>query len=115
MLQPERGREGNSNSLSAFSELRDAVQAQGLLKRQPWYYSGMVVLLSGLLVCGMVAFFLTPVFPLQLANAVLLAFVFGQLGLLGHDAGHNQIFASRRWNTILGRICGNLLLGMGLD
>ena len=71
--------------------------------------------LTSLLACGVAALLTKPVVPLQMADALLLAFVFGQLGLLGHDAGHNQVFASRRWNTILGRICGNLLLGMGLD
>ncbi len=71
--------------------------------------------LSSLLACSLAVLFVLPAFPLQLINAVLLAFVFAQLGLLGHDAGHNQVFASGPWNTALGRICGNLLLGMGLD
>lgn len=73
-----------------------------------------MLLLASLLACGAAALFKTSAFPLQLADAVLLAFVFAQLGLLGHDAGHNQVFASARLNTMLGRICGNLLLGMGL-
>src|SRR5690349_15825503 len=71
--------------------------------------------LCGLLACGLAALFVLRALPLRLIDAALLAFVFAQLGLLGHDAGHNQVFASRRWNTVLGRICGNLLLGMGLD
>ena len=70
--------------------------------------------LFALLAFSLGALFVLPRFPLQLINAAFLAFVFAQLGLLGHDAGHNQVFGSRRWNTILGRVCGNLLLGMGL-
>src|SRR4051794_33413839 len=96
-------------------ELKDTLRAEGLLDKQPWYYAGMMLALSALLVCGMAVLFLKPPFPLQLADAVLLAFVFGQWGLLGHDAGHNQVFESRRGNTILGQICGNLVLGMGLS
>ena len=104
-----------SPSGQTYSDLKATIRARGFLRKQPWYYSGTTLLLAGLLACGVAALFVLPVFPLQLVNAVFLAFVFAQLGLLGHDAGHNQVFASRRWNTTLGRICGNLLLGMGLN
>jgi len=107
--------EMNPSSRQAYAELKATIRARGLLDKQPWYYGGMILTLSSLLACSVAALFVAPVFPLQLVNAVVLAFVCAQLGLLGHDAGHNQVFASRRWNTILGRVCGNLLLGMGLD
>ena len=48
----------------------------------------------------------------QIAVAVLLTVVFAQLGFLGHDAGHQQIFASRKWNYVLGVTCGNLAIGL---
>jgi len=101
--------------LSSYSELKAAIRAEGLLEKQPWYYARTMLALFGLLSISLGALFMLPGFPLQLINAALLAFVFAQLGLLGHDAGHDQVFASRRWNTFLGRLCGNLLLGMGLD
>jgi fatty acid desaturase len=110
----DSSREDSMHPLTSYSELRATIRAQGFLNKQPLYYAGMMLALLGLLACGAATLFVTSALPLQLANAVFLAFVFGQLGLLGHDAGHNQVFASRRWNTILGRICGNLLLGMGL-
>jgi fatty acid desaturase len=44
--------------------------------------------------------------------AGFLAFVFTQLGFLGHDAGHKQIFASRRANYVLGLLHGNLAIGL---
>ena len=100
--------------LSTYGDLKGLVRAEGCLNKQAFYYTGTTLALSASLAGGMAALFLQPGFPLQLVNAVFLAFVFGQLGLLGHDAGHNQVFASRRWNTVLGRVCGNLLLGMGL-
>ena len=100
--------------LSPYSELKATVRAQGLLDKQSWYYARAMLGLFGLLALSLGALLVLPRFPMQLINAVFLAFVFGQLGLLGHDAGHNQVFASRRWNTILGQVCGNLLLGMGL-
>jgi fatty acid desaturase len=48
----------------------------------------------------------------QMAVAVLLAVVFAQLGFLGHDAGHRQIFATRQSNYVLGVACGNLAIGL---
>jgi fatty acid desaturase len=101
--------------LSSYGELKAAVRSRGLLDKQPWYYAGTMLALCSLLACGLAALYVLRALPLRLIDAALLAFVFAQLGLLGHDAGHNQVFASRRWNTILGRICGNLLLGMGLE
>ncbi|MGH2365684.1 MAG: fatty acid desaturase family protein [Chloroflexota bacterium] len=113
--QLDAGRDESMHALSPYRELKATVLAAGLLRKQPWYYFGLILALFSLLSCGLAALFVTPAFPLQLADAVFLAFVFTQLGLLGHDAGHNQVFNSHRWNTILGRVCGNLLLGMGLD
>ena len=44
--------------------------------------------------------------------AAFLAVVFGQIGFLGHDAGHRQVFASHRANYALGVLCGNLGIGL---
>ena len=41
-----------------------------------------------------------------------LAAVFGQAGFLGHEAGHRQIFRSRRGNGLVGLVYGNLLIGL---
>ena len=48
----------------------------------------------------------------QLITAALLSIAFGQVAFLGHDAGHQAIFASRRANDALGRSFGNLLVGL---
>ena len=37
---------------------------------------------------------------------------FTQAAFLGHDGGHQQMFASRRANDLLGRAMGNLLVGL---
>ena len=39
---------------------------------------------------------------LQLLNAVFLAFILVQIGFVGHDVGHQQVFRSSRHNDILG-------------
>ena len=48
----------------------------------------------------------------QLAVAAFLAVVFTQIGFLGHDAGHRQIFRSRRANDLVGLLHGNLAIGL---
>ena len=47
-----------------------------------------------------------------LAVAPLLGVLFTQLGFIGHDAGHNQVFGTRRRNRILGLAAGNALIGL---
>jgi len=48
----------------------------------------------------------------QLAVAAYFAVVFAQLGFLGHDAGHQQLFATRRWNDRVGTVVSNLGVGL---
>jgi fatty acid desaturase len=48
----------------------------------------------------------------QLIIAVVFGMVWGQLAFLGHDAGHQAIFGQRRWNDVLGRVLGNVLVGL---
>ena len=38
--------------------------------------------------------------------------MFTQLGFVGHDAGHQEVFRSRRANRLLGFAVGNVLIGM---
>jgi fatty acid desaturase len=47
-----------------------------------------------------------------LAVAALAGFTFTQLGFIGHDAGHNQVFGTRRRNRLLGLAVGNVLIGL---
>jgi len=98
-----------------YRDLKKIVKSSGLLRKQPFYYSAKAALLFGLFGCSLAILCLTRSLPVQALNAVLFAFVFAQFGLLGHDAGHNQIFRKPRANTLFGRICGNLVLGMDLD
>ena len=47
-----------------------------------------------------------------LAVAAFLGVMFTQLGFVGHDAGHQQVFRTRRANQVLGLTVGNVLIGM---
>jgi fatty acid desaturase len=98
--------------ISDYAELKRLIKEAGLLGKQPIYYAmKMVLLLSMLTLSVLVVFFVQP-FWLQLLNAVFLAFVTTQLGLLGHDAGHRQVFHATWKNDLVGLIAGNFLIGM---
>jgi fatty acid desaturase len=47
-----------------------------------------------------------------LGAAAFLGVMFTQLGFVGHDAGHQQVFRSRRANGLLGLAVGNALIGL---
>ena len=97
---------------SEYAELsRQVRQAHLLDRRMPYYYT-KIALTATALVAGWTAFVLIGNSWDQLGVAVFLAIVFGQIGFLGHDAGHRQIFASRRANYALGILCGNLATGL---
>ena len=44
--------------------------------------------------------------------AAFLAVVFTQIGFLGHDAGHRQVFSTRRASYVTGILLGNLGIGL---
>src|SRR4029453_15284272 len=51
----------------------------------------------------------------QLLVAAYLAVVFTQIAFVGHDAGHRQLFRSRRANDLVGLLHANLLVGVSFD
>jgi fatty acid desaturase len=97
---------------SDYSELSRRIKQAGLLRRRPAYYAAKSATTAVLLAAGWTAFFLLGNSWWQLVTAVFLAFAFTQIAFLGHDAGHRQIFATRRANRLLGLVLGNLLIGV---
>jgi fatty acid desaturase len=97
---------------SDYSELSRRIKQAGLLRRRPAYYAAKSASTAVLLVAGWTAFFLLGDSWWQLVTAVFLAFAFTQIAFLGHDAGHRQIFGTRRANGLLGLVLGNLLIGV---
>jgi fatty acid desaturase len=88
------------------------VLAAGLLAKRRGYYRVRIGVVLGLWVAGWAGFALLGRSWWQLAIAAFLAVVFAQVGFLGHDAGHRQVFTSRRSNDRLGLLCANLLIGL---
>ena len=95
-----------------YAELKRRIKRQGLLDKQPLYYTTHILLIGGLLALSVTFLVLIDSLWLQLLNATFLAFVFTQISFLGHDATHRQMFRSVRKNNIAGTIFWNLLLGM---
>ena len=89
-------------------QIRDA----GLLGRRPGYYSVKIVLTIAVFVAGWVTFVMVGNSWATLAVAAFLGVMFTQLGFVAHDAGHQQIFRSRRANWLLGLAVANALIGL---
>ncbi len=99
---------------SDFAHLAASIKQAGLLSRRRGYY--YVRISANLLVYAgaWVAFALLGDSWWQLAVAFVLAVMTTQLAFIGHDAGHKQIFTSRRWNDIAGYVHSGLV-GVSYD
>lgn len=104
---PGTGRQG-----SDYAVLSRQVRQAGLLDRRPVYYSLKIGANLLLLAGGWAALLVIGESWWQLLVAAFLAVIFTQTAFIGHDAGHQQIAGSKRVNDLLGRVHGNLLVGL---
>lgn len=95
-----------------FRALAVQIRQAGLFERRPGYYSLKIVLTITSVAAGWAALLLLGDTWATLGVAALLGVMFTQLGFLGHDAGHQQVFRSRRANRLLGLAVGNALIGL---
>jgi fatty acid desaturase len=95
-----------------FHHLTLELRRAGLFKRRLGYYWPKVVLTVAAFGAGWAGFFLLGDSWATLAIAAFLGVTATQIGFLGHDAGHGQIFKSRRANRLLGLGIGNALIGL---
>jgi fatty acid desaturase len=110
--QPVLARLTPDTSNNEYAELKQLIKKRGLLDKQPIYYTFRIALLLGLFLLGLVFFLTVHNGWLQLVDAVYLAFVYTQIGLLGHEAGHRQMFRKSWKHDLVGLIGGNFLVGM---
>ena len=97
---------------SDYAQLSKQIKQAGLMRRRPGYYTAKIVITVGLFAAGWVGFVLLGRSWYQLLIAAFLAVAFTQVAFLGHDAGHRQIFRTRKANDLLGFVHGNLLVGL---
>lgn len=87
---------------SDFAELCRTITGAGLLDRRRGYYVAKISLNLVALAGTCVAFVYIGNSWWQLFIAAFLALMFTQLSFIGHDAGHKQIFRTRRANDLVG-------------
>jgi fatty acid desaturase len=97
---------------ASFHALALQVRAMGLLDRRRGYYRVKITLTIFAFFAGWALFVVVGNSWTTLAVAPLVGMMFTQLGFIGHDAGHNQVFGTRRRNRMLGLIVGNALIGL---
>jgi fatty acid desaturase len=97
---------------SEYTQLSRQIKQAGLLDRRRGWYAARIGLNLALLTAGWAAFVILGDSWWQLLTAAYLAVVFTQLAFLGHDAGHRQLFRSRRANDQVGLLHANLLTGI---
>ncbi|SFQ69803.1 Fatty acid desaturase [Amycolatopsis arida] len=96
-------REGRGGDFTALVQL---VKRTGLLRRRYGYYAVRIAVNTVLLAAGVGAFVWLGDSWWQLLTAAYLAVVLTQFAFIGHDAGHRQIFRSRRHNDLVGLLHG---------
>jgi fatty acid desaturase len=99
-------------SASPYGQLLAQVQRAGLLERSAVRYVPRFVALGAAAGAGLTGFLWLGDSWWQLALAAFVGVVFAHVGFLGHDAGHQQISRSRRWNDRLGLALSNLGVGL---
>ena len=97
---------------SDYSALSKTVRAAGLLRPRPLAYTLHVGMTLVLFLAACTAVVVVGDAWWQLVAAVALGIAFTQAAFLGHDGAHQQIFAARRANDLVGRVAGNLLVGL---
>jgi fatty acid desaturase len=101
-ISEEAGEAAPSSWANDYPELKRIIKARGLLEKQRGYYVFKFITSLSLLALSVTALVVVDDYRLQLVNAAFLAFVFGQIGFLGHDAGHNGVTRSARGAAIAG-------------
>jgi fatty acid desaturase len=88
------------------------VQRAGLLERSGWRYLPRVLTLAVLVGAGVVALAWVGESWWTLVVAAYVGVVMAQLGFLGHDAGHQQMCRTKKWNDRVGVAVSTLGVGL---
>ncbi|HEY4867172.1 MAG TPA: acyl-CoA desaturase [Candidatus Dormibacteraeota bacterium] len=104
---------GSVHAEADYAELRREVLAAGLLDRAYGYYlfraGSCFAMLTAAIVIALVS---SPTPAWLIVSAALLGFCIVQVALIGHDAGHREVFRSPARNDLLGLACWSLVAGV---
>jgi fatty acid desaturase len=103
---------GERSRGSEYAQLSRDIKQAGLLRRRGGFYAARIIVVVALLAGTWTAFALIGASWWQMFTAVFLAALFTQVGFLGHDAGHSQIFRSRHANDLVGLLHANFGIGL---
>ena len=99
----------NRQQINEYAEVRELVKQGGLMNKQPLFYIYKIATTAILLAISISVLVLVENMWVQYANAAFLALVFAQIGFIGHDSGHRQVFHSARNNEFLSLIISFLV------
>lgn len=102
-------------SLDKFIQLREKISAEGLLAKSPAYYFIKTLLLIGLFSLSLFLLISLKNFYFQILNLLFMVISLVQLGLIGHDIAHHQVFTSPKFYAIIGGFCWNFILGVSMS
>lgn len=107
-----RGTGAAARYTNIYTELQTQVKDHDLLRRRYGFYWSMLI--GSTLVLGAIGFLVAWLGDswFQLIVAAALGALMAQFGFLGHEAAHQQMFKSRRWNEWIGRIVSGLFTGL---
>ena len=98
-----------------YTQLSKQIKQAGLLERRRGWYVAKIGVNLVLLAAGWAGFVIIGASWWQLLVAAYLAVVSTQIAFVGHDAGHRQLFRSRRANDLVGLAHANLGVGVSFD
>lgn len=100
-----------ASSQNLYSVLKPRVKDAGLLERQYAYYAWVIGRTVVLCAASIAVLVLAHATWIVVLDAIATAGIWAQVGFLGHEAAHRQIFRSARYNDVIGRLAFNLVLG----
>jgi fatty acid desaturase len=103
---------GDTARGSDYAALCRIVRSAGLLRRRRVAYGLHISAILAAFAAVWIVVVLLGNSWYQTITAVAMGITFTQVGFLGHDGGHQQVFASRRANDAFGRVLGNALIGL---
>ena len=103
---------GRVRPASDYADLMAEVQRENLLDRRGLNYLARMISVGVMFALGIGAFVWLGESWWQMGVAAYFAIVFAQVGFLGHDAGHQQIFSSKRRNDRTGLLLSNFAVGL---
>jgi len=98
--------------VEAFHALSAEANEAGLMRRRYGFYWSMILFWMLAVAAILIVVVLLGPTWWQLLLAALLGLAFAQLGFLGHEAAHQQIFASAGWNEWMSRVIAGLFTGL---